>query len=192
MQAIELEERQADLTDANHEVRAQRDELERTASQLAEEKRRAELYGEFADRLAAEGRSEKLAKVVLMRLAEAAGADVGVLYAANWREEGRWSRTAVHGLDPAALPETTMIGGEGAAAQAVTRDGVVEIGHEAAALRVRTLAGETAVHWELHVGLRHGERAIGVATLGGVTARGLRRRRGGVDPAAGEPGGGGA
>jgi signal transduction histidine kinase/CHASE3 domain sensor protein len=169
MQAIELEERQADLTDANHEVRAQRDELERTASQLAEEKRRAELYGEFADRLAAEGRSEKLAKIVLLRLAEAAGADVGVLYAANWREEGRWSRTAVHGLDPAVLPETTMVGGEGAAAQAVMRDGVVEIGHDAAALRVRTLAGETAVHWELHVGLRHGERAIGVATLGGVT-----------------------
>ena len=72
MQAIELEERQADLTDANHEVRAQRDELERAAAQLADEKRRAELYGEFADRLAAEGNSEKLARIALIRLAEAA------------------------------------------------------------------------------------------------------------------------
>ncbi len=169
MQAIELEERQADLTDANHEVRAQRDELERTASQLAEEKRRAELYSQFADRLAAEGRSETLARIVLVRLAEAAGADVGVLYAGTWREEGRWARVAVHGLDPAALPETTMVGGEGAAAQAVARDGVVQIGHEGAGLRVRTLAGETPVRWELHIGLRHGERAIGVATLGGVS-----------------------
>jgi signal transduction histidine kinase/CHASE3 domain sensor protein len=169
MQAIELEERQADLTDANHEVRAQRDELERTAAQLADEKRRAELYGEFADRLAAEGSSEALARIALVRLAEAAGADVGVLYAATWRDEGRWARAAVHGLDPAQLPESTLVGGEGAAAQAVARDGVVHVGHERAGLHVRTLAGDAPVRWELHVALRHGERAIGVATLGAVT-----------------------
>ena len=169
MQAIELEERQADLTDANQEVRAQRDELERTAGQLADEKRRAELYGDFADRLAAEGNSEKLARIVLIRLAEAAGADVGVLYAATWRDEGRWSRAAVHGLDPAALAETTLVGGEGAAARAVARDGVVHVGQRSAGLRVRTLAGEVPVRWELHVALRHGDRAIGVVTLGSVS-----------------------
>jgi signal transduction histidine kinase/CHASE3 domain sensor protein len=169
MQAIELEERQADLTDANHEVRAQRDELERTAAQLAEEKRRAELYGEFADRLAAEGSSEKLARIALIRLAEAAGADVGVLYVSTWREEGRWVRGAVHGLDPASLPDTMLIGGEGAAARAVARDGIVHVGQQSAGLRVRTLAGEAPVRWELHVALRHGDRAIGVATLGAVS-----------------------
>jgi signal transduction histidine kinase/HAMP domain-containing protein len=169
MQAIELEERQADLTDANHEVRAQRDELERTAAQLADEKRRAELYGEFADRLAAEGSSEALARIALVRLAHAAGADVGVLYAARWREESRWARMAVHGLDPAALPESTLVGGEGAAAQAVARDGVVFVAQERAGLHVRTLAGDAPVRWELHVALRHGERAIGVATLGAIT-----------------------
>ncbi len=169
MQAIELEERQADLTDANHEVRAQRDELERTAGQLAEEKRRAELYGEFADRLAAEGSSEKLARIALIRLAEAAGADVGVLYTGTWREEGRWVRTAVHGLDPATLPDTMLIGGEGAAARAVARDGIVYVDQQSSGLRVRTLAGDAPVRWELHVALRHGDRAIGVATLGAVS-----------------------
>ncbi len=42
--------------------------------------------------------------------------------------------------------------------------------HEVAALRVRTLGGEAAVCWELHIPLNHGERAIGVATLGSVLA----------------------
>jgi signal transduction histidine kinase len=169
MQAIELEERQADLTDANHEMRAQRDELERTAAQLADEKRRAELYGEFSDRLAAEGTSEALARIALVRLAHAAGADVGVLYAATWRDESRWPRMAVHGLDPAHLPESTLVGGEGAAAKAVARDGVVHVAQERAGLHVRTLAGDAPVRWELHVALRHGGRAIGVATLGAIT-----------------------
>jgi signal transduction histidine kinase/CHASE3 domain sensor protein len=169
MQAIELEERQADLTDANHEVRAQRDELERTASQLADEKRRAEIYGDFADRLAAEGSSDKLARIALIRLAEAAGADVGVLYAATWRDEERWVRAASHGLDPAGLPDTMLAGGEGAAARAVMRDGIVHVGQQGAGLRVRTLAGEVPVRWELHVALRHGDRAIGVASLGAVS-----------------------
>jgi signal transduction histidine kinase len=169
MQAIELEERQADLTDANHEVRAQRDELERTAAQLADEKRRAEVYSEFADRLAAEGSSDKLARIALIRLAEAAGADVGVMYAATWRDEDRWVRAAVHGLDPAGVPDTMLAGGEGAAARAVARDGIVHVGQQGAGLRVRTLAGEVPVRWELHVALRHGERAIGVASLGAVS-----------------------
>jgi signal transduction histidine kinase len=169
MQAIALEDRQADLTDANQEVRAQRDELERTAAQLADEKRRAELYGDFADRLAVEGSSETLARIVLVRLAEAAGADVGVLYTATWREEGRWTRAAVHGIDPAQLPDAMLVGGEGAAAQAVARDRVVHVAQERAGLHVRTLAGDAPVRWELHVALLHGERAIGVATLGAVT-----------------------
>jgi signal transduction histidine kinase/CHASE3 domain sensor protein len=169
MQAIELEERQTDLSDANLEARARRDELERTAAQLADEKRRAEQYGDFADRLASEGGSESLARIVLARLAEAAGADVGVLYAARWQDDSRWSRVAVHGLDAAALPDGMATGGEGASAQAVARDGAVFVSQEGAGLRVRTLAGDAPVRWELHLALRHGERAIGVATLGSVT-----------------------
>ena len=37
-------------------------------------------------------------------------------------------------------------------------------------LRVRPLAGEAAVRWELHVPLTIGERAVGIATLGGVSS----------------------
>ena len=46
MQAIELEERQVELAEADDEARAQRDELEVTAGQLAAEKARAERYGD--------------------------------------------------------------------------------------------------------------------------------------------------
>jgi signal transduction histidine kinase/CHASE3 domain sensor protein len=171
MQAIALEERQEELTEAGDETRAQRDQLEHTAAQLASEKARAERYGEFADRLAGSRDPAVLARIALETLAEAAGADVGVLYAENWRDETRWGRAAVLALDPAPLAEHAIAGGEGASARAVTSRSVVLVDGATAGLRVRTgLGGEAAVLWELHVPLRHGSRSVGVATLGGVSS----------------------
>jgi signal transduction histidine kinase len=107
----------------------------------------------------------------LETLAGAAGADVGVLYAATWRDETRWGRAAVLALDPGPLAEHAIAGGEGASARAVTGGSVVLVDGAAAGLRVRTgLGGEAAVSWELHVPLRHGERSVGVATLGGISS----------------------
>jgi len=166
MQAIALEERSAELAQAGDEARAQRDELEHTARQLALEKRRAERYGEFAGRLAGSRSARDLARVALDTLVSAAGADVGVLYAETWQDDSRWVRAAVLGLAPQSLPESVVAGGEGAAAAAV-RAGAVGAG--ASGLRVRsTLAGETELRWEIHVPLRHGKRPVGVATLGGI------------------------
>jgi signal transduction histidine kinase/CHASE3 domain sensor protein len=169
MQAIALEERQVELSEAGREARAQRDELSLTAGQLADEKRRAELYSDFADRLAAVRDPGALASLALETLAGAAGADVGVLYAETWREDSRWARAAVLGLEPGPLAEYAVAGGEGAGARAVSRRDVVHVGSGSAALRVRTLAGEAPVRWEAHVPLNHGERVVGVATLGGVS-----------------------
>ncbi|MBE2315321.1 HAMP domain-containing protein [Solirubrobacter sp. CPCC 204708] len=168
MQAIALEERQEELTAAGEEVRAQRDELSLTAAQLAEEKRRAEAYGAFADSLAAERDARVLAWIALSGLVEAAGADVGALYGASWAEEQRWARLAAVGLDPEALAERMAAGGEGAAARAVLAREVVLM--DSSALRVQTLGGEAPVRWELHVPLQIGERSIGVATLGGISS----------------------
>ena len=170
MQAIELEERQVELSEANDETRAQRDELEVSASHLAAEKARAERYGEFANRLAMSRNAADLTEITLSTLAAAAGADVGVLYTENWRDDARWTRTAVLALDPAPLAEFAPTGGEGAGARAVTSRSVVVVEGAAAGLRVRTgLGGEAVVRWEVHVPLRSGERAVGVASLGGVT-----------------------
>lgn len=168
MQAIELEERQEELSASNDEVRAQRDELSATAAQLAEEKQRAELYGAFADSLAVERDASALARIALRGLIDAAGADVGALYAESWRDGARWPRLALIGLDPTAVPERVAAGGEGASARALAEREVVAL--ESSELIVRTLAGESPLRWELHVPLLIGERAIGMATLAGVTA----------------------
>jgi CHASE3 domain sensor protein len=127
MQAIELEERRVDLTEANDEARAQRDELEISASHLAAEKARAGRYGEFADRLATSRNASDLAEIALSTLAAAAGADVGVLYTHDCRDETRWARTAVLALDPAPLAEFAPTGGEGAGARAVASRSVVVV-----------------------------------------------------------------
>jgi signal transduction histidine kinase len=169
MQAIELEERSLELTEAGDEARAQRDELEEIAAQLALEKARAEEYGDFAEQLAGSRDVAALASLTLSALVTAAGADVGVLYLASWRDDSRWMRTAVVGLDPAVLAEHTIAGGEGAAARAVTTRTVLPV--TGATLRVRTgLGGEQVVRWEVHVPLRSGEREVGVASLGGTSS----------------------
>jgi two-component system phosphate regulon sensor histidine kinase PhoR len=110
-----------------------------------------------------------LASVTLSTLVSAAGADVGVLYLAGWRDEARWTRGSVVGLDPSVLAEHTVVGGEGAAARAVAERTVLSVPD--LSLRVRTgLGGENEVRWEVHVPLRSGERAVGVASLGGVSS----------------------
>ncbi|HET6548039.1 MAG TPA: ATP-binding protein [Solirubrobacter sp.] len=171
MQAIELEERSQELTEAGDEARAQRDELSRTAAQLADEKRRAELYGDFAARLAGTHDPGALASIALATLAETAGADVGVLFAESWRDDSRWARAAVLGLEPSRLAEAVTTGGEGAAARAVAQREVVDV--VSGALRVHTLAGEAPLRWELHVPLSSGSRTVGVATLGGLSSEGV-------------------
>lgn len=171
MQALELEERGQELSASGDELRAQRDELSATAAQLADEKRRAESYAAFADSLAAERDGAVLAWIALSGLVQAAGADIGVLYSGSWRDEGRWSRAAAVGLDPLSLPDRIAGGGEGAAARAVAQRDVVFVAESP--FRVRGLAGEVPVAWELHVPLQIGERSIGVATVGGVTPDGF-------------------
>ena len=169
LQAIALEERSNELAEAGEEARAQRDELEHTAVQLAVEKGRAERHGEFAERLASSLSAGDLARVVLETLVRAAGADVGVLYAESWRDDSRWTRAAVLGLDPSGLSDHVVAGGEGASARAVAQRRCVEVGE--VGLRVRSaLAGELDVRWEVHVPLLYGDRAVGAVALGGVSS----------------------
>src|SRR5262249_30098856 len=141
MQAIVLEERSTELAEAGDEARAQRDELEHTAVQLAREKRRAERYGELAGRLAGSRSARDLARVALATRAAASSADVGVLYAETWQDDTRWPRMAVLGLVPQALSESIVSGGEGPAARAVSSGKLVD---GVSGMRVRTpLAAET-------------------------------------------------
>jgi signal transduction histidine kinase len=175
MQTVELESRQSELAEAGDELRAQRDELEATAALLAEEKRLAELFSDFAERLAAETDPRALAAIALDKLAEVTGADVGALFGARRETVEYWSSLAVRGLADGAVAERVARGGEGAAARAVAERGPV--GVEGSGLRVHTLGGESIVRAELHVPLLHGSRAVGVVTLGRLGEEGF----GGVD-----------
>jgi signal transduction histidine kinase/CHASE3 domain sensor protein len=163
VQTAELEDQQQQLAAANDELRAQRDELEQITGTLAEDTERQRVFGEFGDELAAHARLEDRARTTLRTLAQAAGAEVGALYAGD---DGRpCELLATLGLDAASLPER-VDEGAGLAGRALAERRHVEAGHDEAALRVRALGREVAVRRELHVPLLYGERAVGVVSLG--------------------------
>ena len=172
LQTAELEEQQQQLSSANDELRAQRDELERTSAALADEAERQRIFGDFADALATNAGLEDRARTTLRALAEAAGAQVGAIYAADAAERGfagDFALLATVGLDAAGLPE--RIGeSSGLAGRALAERASVQAGHEQAALRLQAFGRETAVGCEIHVPLLYGDRVVGVASLGRTEA----------------------
>ena len=104
VQTAELEDQQQQLAAANDELRAQRDELEHITASLADETERQRLFADFADALAIDAALPDRAATTLRALAGAAGAQVGALYAADGRPDGRHDLVGTLGLDPAALP----------------------------------------------------------------------------------------
>ena len=173
MQAIALEERQEELTEAGDETRAQRDELEHTAAQLAAEKARAERYGEFADRLAALARRRRCWRRSRWRRWPRRPAPTS---ACSTRETGatrrRWARAAVARRSIRRRWPSTRSPGERARARGRWRRARWSLVDGAGAgLRVRTgLGGEARRALGAARAAAHGERAVGVATLGGVSA----------------------
>jgi PAS domain S-box-containing protein len=168
LQTAELEDQQQQLSSANDELRAQRDELERTSAALAEESERQRLFSAFADALAADATLEGRARLALTGIADAAGAQVGALYAADPDEPAAEpGLLGARGLETAAL--APRIGpGHGLAGRALAEDRVLEAAHGPSGLTVPAFGGEAAVRCELHVPLRYGERPVGVVMLGSL------------------------
>lgn len=164
LQATELEERQHELAATNDELRAQRDELERTASELTHQKERIEAFHRFGERLTAGRGLAATVDAALTGLAGVGGAPVGTLYA-PLGDDGRWSLLGAHGVARGDLP-AGLAAGEGLAGQALRERRPVWVGHGATGLRARVLTGEVAVRRELHLPLTHGDRAVGVVSLG--------------------------
>jgi PAS domain S-box-containing protein len=174
MQAGELEQRQAELAEAGDELRAQRDELEATAEQLAEEKRLAELFGGFGERLAAESDLRRLAAIAVDTLVGVAGAEVGVLYGPRREGDHSWSALAIRGLAPDTVRERMALGGEGVVARAVAEGQPVAVSHGETGLQVRALGGDAIVRHELHIPMTYGARSMGAITLGRLGDRDFR------------------
>ena len=172
-QTAELEDQQQQLAAANDELRAQRDELERTSAALAEETERQHLFSEFAHALAARAGLEDRAETTLRTIAEAAGAEVGALYAGD--EDGPMELLATRGVDPAALPPSAPARG-GLAGRAIGERRFVQAGPSHSTLTVTAFGRDAVVQQELHVPLVYGERAMGVVSLGLLSAAELPDR----------------
>jgi signal transduction histidine kinase/CHASE3 domain sensor protein len=165
VQTAELEDQQQQLGDANDELRAQRDELEHITASLAAETERQRLFADFADALAIDAALPDRAATTLRAMADAAGAQVGALYAAGGRADGRYELAGTLGLDPASLP-ARLGRDDGLPGRAIAERATVTAAHGESTLRVTAFGRDAAVCQELHVPLVYGNRAIGVASLG--------------------------
>ena len=176
LQTAELEDQQDELSNANEELRRQRDELERTTAALADESERQRVFSEFADTLAVGATVRSRAQASLERIADAAGAQVGVLYAADPDEGGeRFARLAERGLSADRLPDA-IGAGDGLAGRALAERRVVRAAHSDAALVVAAFGHEAPVRHELDVPLVYGERTVGVVSLGSLDGAGFAGR----------------
>src|SRR4051812_27712355 len=171
LQTVELEDQREQLAGANDELRAQRDELEHITASLAGETERQRVFAEFGQELAAHADLEERARATLRTLAEAAGAQVGVLYAGGDEEV---ERLATLGLEADRLPRC-VVPGTGLAGRALAERETVQAGRDEATLRVESFGREVAVRGELHVPLVYGEHALGVLSLGLLSAREIDR-----------------
>jgi signal transduction histidine kinase len=172
MQTAELEDQRHQLAGANDELRAQRDELERATAELAAEKDLVETYNDFSERLARETEVDAVADITLTTILETVGARAGTLYGGS---DGPWPLRAFHGLEAAGLP-SSMAPGDGLAARALAQREPVEASHGDGGLRVTVFGRDVALRHEMHVPLLHGERALGVVTLGWTSRPSLSAR----------------
>jgi signal transduction histidine kinase len=109
-----------------------------------------------------------LAIATLDELAEAAGAEVGALWAAG-TEGDPLELLALRGLGPGAVP-STVTPGEGLSGRAVAEARAVGAAHADGGLQVVGLAGPVPVAYEVHVPLRVGTAVLAVAALGSLRA----------------------
>jgi signal transduction histidine kinase/CHASE3 domain sensor protein len=176
LQTAELKARQEELSRANEELRARRDQLERTTAALAEEGERQRMFSEFADELAADATVEARARASLQRIADVAGAQAGVLYAADPDEgDGHVARLAERGLRADRVPESIGVG-EGLAGRALAEGRTVQGTPAEGALLVPAFGPEAPLREELDVPLRYGARTVGVVTLGSLDEAGFSGR----------------
>ena len=101
----ELESGRARLELQNHELEAQRRELESVVRQLEDEKRRIAEAQAFGEAVAAESRFAPLADLILARVADAVGADVGAIFARDARRDDALAPAVTRGLRREDLPE---------------------------------------------------------------------------------------
>jgi len=161
----ELEAQRGEVESYTEELEAQRGELERTIAALDAEKTRVQMTSAFGEAVAAEAGFAPLAHLILNGVADAVGCEAGVLYVRDARRGGDLAIATVRGVDAASLPEILMPG-DGLAGRSAVELRPVMGSHPPEAMRLRTLAGPAAVAHEMHVPLLQAGEVFGVLSLG--------------------------
>jgi PAS domain S-box-containing protein len=167
--AESIERSRDELEDHRAEVEAQRDELEAALMSIEERTERIEALRRFGDRLAVEESVEGVAGVTLAGIADAGGCDIGAAYVLDSDAEV-FVPVAWRGLGPADLP-LFLKPGQGMAGRALAERRRVTVSPGATAMRTTGLARRLSAAHELHVPILHGERTIGVISLGRLEDR---------------------
>src|SRR6185437_838958 len=168
--AESIERNRDELEDHQTEVEAQRDELEAALTSVEERTERIERLRRFGDRLATEESVEGVAAATLTGIASAGGCDIGAAYVFD-ADADAFVPVAWRGLGPADLP-LSLKPGEGLAGRALAeRRRVIVTTGENPAMHTTGLAGGLSAAHELHLPILHGERTIGVISLGRLEDR---------------------
>lgn len=162
--AESLELQRDELESQTSELEAQQLELEHALAAVQERKTHIELLQQFGDRLAAVTSAEDVGAAALREIADAAGAEIGSLYLYDEREE-TFALVARRGI---ARSETTatLSPGDGLAGRALEERRAIGGSFDEVTLRLPGLVSGRDANHELHLPLVHGERTIGVVSLG--------------------------
>jgi two-component system, OmpR family, phosphate regulon sensor histidine kinase PhoR len=163
--AEHIERGREQLEDHRSEVEAQRDELEAALASVEERTERIEGLRRFGDRLATEETVESVAAATLNGIADAGGCDVGAAFLLDEGERDCFLPVAWRGLHRGDLPLLVRTG-EGLPGRALAERRRVVVSYGDASIQTSGLARRRAAAHELHLPILHGERTIGVISLG--------------------------
>jgi len=157
LQRTELEAQKAELE-------AQQVQLEESFVALEERKGHAELLQRFGARLAAVSGVSEVSTAALKEFGDAARAEAGALYLFDERT-GTFPLTARRGTAAEDVPGVVREG-DGLAGLALAERRPVTVSHDQATVPTVGINGRRSAVQELHLPLRHGDRLVGVVSVG--------------------------
>ncbi len=165
--ASSLQDSRDELESQNAELEAQRLDLEEALEELATEKQQVDDFRRFIELIARESDPGRLADTVLTELCECLGAPVGTLYGVDLEDGAGLRALAAIGVERGKLPDE-ILPGEGFAGRAIVERRILSAAFGDPGLRFESFGHDVLLSEEVHVPLVHGEKTVGVATVGRV------------------------
>ena len=162
--ADSLDAQRDEVESQRAELEAQQLELEYALTAIEQQKERAEMLQRFGEQLAGESTVENVAGVTLRQFGDFSRSEVGALYLADERTGG-FDLVAERALDRSVLSHTVKEG-VGLAGRAIAERRPIQVSYEQTSLQLPGLVTNRDAAFELHLPLMHGDRTIGVVSLG--------------------------